>query len=438
MNIAPHLKSSPQGGEEVKNKIYLIWNMSNNSFFKNYGFSLLLFASILVGAFLGMLFKENAVVFKPLGDIFLNLLFTAVVPLVFFSISSAIAGMQDAKRLAKIVGSMMLIFVLTGIVASVVMIVAVKIYPIAQGVNIALPAVQNTEHYSVAQQIVKALTVTDFVEIFSKKNMLALIIFSSLIGLSALWAKEAGKPFVQFLVSGNAVMTKVIKIIMAYAPVGLGAYFAYLVGVFGPQLMGSYVRVAALYYPVSLLYFVFAFSFYAFLAGGMIGVKTFWKNIIPTSLTAWATGSSVATIPVNLEAAEKSGVPQDIREVVIPLGATIHMEGSCLAAIVKISLLFGIYQMDFSSPMVLLTAVGIAILSGTVMSGIPGGGFIGELLIVTMYGFPIEALPVISMVGTIVDPPATMVNAVGDNVASMMVARLLGGKNWRKSQPTCG
>ncbi len=404
--------------------------MKNNSFLKNYGFSLLLLASIFFGAFLGFLFKEKAVIFKPLGDIFLNLLFTAVVPLVFFSISSAIAGMQDAKRLVKIVGSMMLIFILTGIVASVVMIFAVKIYPLAQGVSIALPPVQNNEHYSVAQQIVKALTVADFVEIFSKKNMLALILFSSLIGLATLWAKEAGRPFAQFLVSGNAVMTKVIKIIMFYAPIGLGAYFSYLVGVFGPQLLGSYARVAALYYPVALLYFVFAFSFYAFWAGGVNNVKIFWQNIIPTALTAWATGSSVATIPVNLEAAQKSGVPEDIREVVIPLGATIHMEGSCLAAIIKISLLFGIYQMDFSSPAVLLTAIGIAILSGTVMSGIPGGGFIGELLIVTMYGFPVEALPVISMVGTIVDPPATMVNAAGDNVASMLVARMLGGKSW--------
>ncbi|MCB9756850.1 MAG: dicarboxylate/amino acid:cation symporter [Candidatus Omnitrophica bacterium] len=407
--------------------------MQSNKFLKNYGFSLILFVSILFGSFSGMLFKQDAVMFKPLGDIFLNLLFTAVVPLVFFSISSAIAGMQDAKRLAKILGTMMLIFVLTGMIAAVVMIVAVKIFPLAQGINIALPAPLTVESYSLAQQIVKAVTVTDFVEIFSKKNMLALILFSALMGLATLFAGEGGRPFAKFLVSGNVVMTKVIKLIMFYAPVGLGAYFAYLVGVFGPQLMGSYLRVALLYYPVAFLYFIFAFSFYVFFAGGLKAVKTFWQNMISTSLTAWATGSSVATIPVNLEAANKNGVPQDISEVVIPLGATIHMEGSCLAAIVKISLLFGIFHMDFSSPGVILTAMGIALLSGTVMSGIPGGGFIGELLIVTLYGFPIEALPVLAMVGTIVDPPATMVNAVGDNVASMLVARVLGGKQWRKN-----
>jgi len=407
--------------------------MKAKSFLKNYGSSILLFSSIIVGSMLGMVLKERAVILKPFGDIFLNLLFTAVIPLVFFSISSAIAGMSDAKRLGKIVGWMMVIFVATGIISSVLMIAVVKFYPPAQGINIALPSPTNIEHYNIGEQVVKAFTVSDFVDIFSKKNMLALIIFAALVGLATLFSKAPGKPFAQFLVSGNEVMGQVIKIIMFYAPVGLGAYFAYLVGVFGPQLMGSYVRVATLYYPTALLYFGIFFSLYAFVAGGAVAVRTFWTNIIPAALTAWATGSSVATIPVNLEAAQKNGVPKDIREVVIPIGATIHMEGSCLAAIVKISLLFGIFNMDFSGPGTLLTAIGISILAGTVMSGIPGGGFIGELLIVTMYGFPIEALPIISMVGTIVDPPATMVNSIGDNVSSMLVARILGGEKWMQT-----
>ncbi|MBF0490586.1 MAG: cation:dicarboxylase symporter family transporter, partial [Candidatus Omnitrophica bacterium] len=199
---------------------------------------------------------------------------------------------------------------------------------------------------------------------------------------------------------------------------------------FGPQLLGTYARAMTLYYPVALLYFFSAYTFYTYLAGGVLGVKTFWRNIVPVSLTAWATGSSVATIPCNLEAADKSGVPQDIREIIIPMGATIHLEGSCLSAILKISLLFGLFHMEFSSPMIIITAVGVALLGGAVMAGIPGGGFLGELLIVMMYGFPIEALPIISMIGTLGDPPATMVNAVGDNVSSMLVSRLMGGKNW--------
>ncbi len=89
-----------------------------------------------------------------------------------------------------------------------------------------------------------------------------------------------------------------------------------------------------------------------------MGLKVFWRNIIPVSLTAWATGSSVAAIPLNIEAADKASVPQDVQEIIIPMGATIHMEGSCLSAILKIALLFGLFHMDFTSPMVIITAVG--------------------------------------------------------------------------------
>ncbi|MCK5173903.1 MAG: cation:dicarboxylase symporter family transporter, partial [Planctomycetes bacterium] len=213
-----------------------------------------------------------------------------------------------------------------------------------------------------------------------------------------------------------------------YAPIGLGAYFAYMVGVFGPQIVGSYARVLALYYPVAILYFVLGFSLYAFSAAGRRGVRDFWTQIAPAALTALGTGSSLAALPANLQAAERIGVPEDVREIVLPLGATIHMDGSCLAAIMKIAVLFSLYGYDFSGPAVLAGAIGVAILCGLVMSGIPGGGFLGEALIVSIYGFGPEALPIIAMLGTLVDPLATMINSSGDTVAAMMVNRLLTGK----------
>ena len=390
---------------------------------------LFLIASILLGCGLGVVLKDKATLLKPFGDLFLNLLFTMVVPLVFFSLSSAIAGMTDLKRLGKIMFWMMVIFITTGVVSSVIMLIAVTLVPVAQGFTVNLPPYTSPDHLKMGEQLVKAFTVSDFADLLSKKNMLALIVFAILIGVSALAAKPKTKPFIDFLVAGNEVSSKAITYIMMYAPIGLGAYFAYLVGVLGPQSLGTYVRVVALYYPVAIFYFFFAFSFYVYTASGLAGVKSFWRNIIPVALTAWGTGSSVASIPVNLEAAKRIGIPQDVREVVIPIGATIHMEGSCLSAVLKIALLFGLFQMPFNGFETIVMAIGIAILSGTVMSGIPGGGFLGELLIVTMYGFPVEALPIISIVGTLVDPPATMINSVGDNVAGMLVSRILGGRS---------
>lgn len=403
-------------------------------FLESYGFSILLIISILIGAALGVALKQDAAALKPLGDIFLNLLFTVIVPLVFFSISATVASMTNLKRLGKILSVMVLIFVITGIIASVVMITAVILFPPAIGVNIPLPATADVEQIKTADQIVRAFTAPDFSNILSRNNMLALIVFSILTGLAASAAGEKGKAFTRFLTSANAVMMKLISFIMYYAPIGLCAYFAYLVGVFGPKLLGSYARSMAVYYPTAILYFFLAFTLYAFLAGRGPGVKKFWSNIIPPSVTALATGSSMATIPLNLQAADKIGVPRDISEVVIPIGATMHMEGSCLAAVLKIAFLFGIFQMPFTGIETVLTALGIALLTGVVVSGIPGGGTIGELLILSMYNLPPEAFPLITMIGTLVDAPATMVNAVGDNVASMMIARVLGGKHWMEEQ----
>ena len=399
-------------------------------FLKSYGFSILLIASIVFGAILGMAFQKDAARLKPLGDLFLHLLFTVIVPLVFFSIASTVASMTHLKRLGKILLVMILVFVITGLIASAVMMVAVIFFPPASGVKFSLPAGEGLQQFKAAEQIVRAFSVPDFPDLLSKNNMLALIIFSMLVGVAASAAGEKGKDFTRFLTSANTVMMKLISFIMYYAPIGLCAYFAYLVGVFGPELLGSYARAMAVYYPTALLYFFIAFTFYAYLAGRSRGVKSFWSHIIPPSVLALATGSSMATIPANLQAAEEIGVPKDISEVVIPIGATMHMEGSCLAAVLKIAFLFGIFQMPFTGVDTILTALGIALLTGVVVSGIPGGGTIGELLILSLCGFPPEAFPLITMIGTLVDAPATMVNAVGDNVSSMMVARVLGGKEW--------
>jgi Na+/H+-dicarboxylate symporter len=401
-------------------------------FLKSYGFSFILIGAIIIGSVLGIIYQKDAAVFKPFGDVFLNLLFTAIVPLVFFSISSAVASMTNLRRLGKILAAMIFVFVVTGLIASMVMMIGVMLYPPAQGVKIALGSGVDAQHLNIADQIVKAFTAPDFADILSKKNMLALIIFSILLGLATSATGERGKPFAKFLNSASDVMMKLISYIMYYAPIGLCAYFAYLVGVFGPQLLGAYMRAMILYYPTAILYFFIAFTLYAFIAAKGEGVRRFWRNITPPALVALATGSSMATIPSNLEAADKSGIPKDISEMVIPIGATMHMEGSCLAAVVKIAFLFGIFQMNFFGWETIASALGISLLVGVVVSGIPGGGTIGELLIISIYGFPLESFPIITMIGTLVDAPATMINAVGDNVASMMVSRILGGKDWIK------
>lgn len=392
---------------------------------KAYYFPLFLTLSIIAGCMAGYAMGKQAIIFKPLGDIFLNLLFTVVVPLVFFSIASSVANLGETKKLFKIIAAMFATFLFTGIIAAIFMIIVVKLYPPAQGVVLKLGLPDKIESINVVDQIVSIFSVSDFTQLLSHKNMLPLIFFSLLMGLAASTAKEKGKAFTAFLQSGAEVMMKVITYVMYFAPIGFFAYFAVLVGESGPQLIENYFRVLWIYYVFATIYFFLAFTLYAFLSGGQNNVKLFWQNVFLPMVTALATCSSAASIPANLQATRNMKVSTEVYETVIPMGAIIHKDGSVLGAIIKIAFLFGVYGMSFDGLMVLSTALIIALLVGTVMGAIPSGGMLGELLILSFYGFPPQALIIIAAISIIIDPLATMLNVTGDSVCSMMVDRML-------------
>jgi Na+/H+-dicarboxylate symporter len=402
-----------------------------SGFLKNYNSILLLLGGIIVGSILGLVFGDGVEVIKPLGDIFLNLLFTAIIPLVFFTIASSIANLQKNENLGKLFGIVMGVFLTTVIISAIIMIMAVLLFPIHQGFVQSKIALETIQQSSTGSQITQLLTVNDFYEILSRKNMLALILFSFLIGFSTLRSGEKGKNFKKFLDSGNEVMKQLLHLIMKTAPIGLGAYFAYQVGIFGPQLFGAYAKPLGLYYAVCTFYFIVFFSLYAFFAGGNQGLKIFWKNNITPALTAVGTCSSIATIPANLEAAEQMKIPSHISNLVIPLGAPLHKDGSSMSSIVKIAVIFAMFGKDLTDPYTILTAIGITIIVSVVEGGIPNGGYIGEILAITVYGFPMEqALPAAMIIGTLVDPIATLLNANGDLVCAMIVTRISEGKKW--------
>ena len=401
------------------------------SIWEAYKFSILLIGAILIGSLIGIHFGEAAVKLKPLGDLFINGMFMIVVPLVFITISSSIAGMNDMNRLGKIMKNLFLIFVGTGVVAFFYVFVVVKIFPPAAGVALEMPAAEALKPFQTGDQIVKAITVTDFPELISRKNMLPLIIFSIVFGICVNMIGEKGRAIAQGLEALSEVFLKMIGLLMYYAPIGLGAYFAALVGEHGKELLGSYARAIAVYYPLCLVYMFTAFLVYGYIAAGKEGIRAL-KHVISPAITAVATQSSIATLPVNLEACKKIGVPKDIREIVLPIGATAHMDGTVLSTILKISFLFGIFQIPFEGIGTYLSALALSVVGGVVMSGVPGGGLIGEMLIVTMYGFPAEAFPIIATIGYLVDPFATMINASGDTMASMLVTRAVEGKDWIK------
>ncbi|SKB72877.1 dicarboxylate/amino acid:cation symporter [Daejeonella lutea] len=410
--------------------------LKRSEFLKNYSNIILLLIGIISGTILGLLLGKKVEVLKPIGDIFLNLLFTAVIPLIFFAISSSIANIDRTKKMGKVMVVMFSVFVGTVLISAILTVLAVWMFPLPQNIDTVATVTEELKPQSFGDQAASLLTVNEFYELLSRKSMLAFIIFSFLVGFAASRSGEAGESFKRFLTGGDEVMKQLLILIMKLAPIGLGAYFAYQIGVFGPQLFGTYAHSMAIYYGLCTIYFVVFFSFYAFIAAGIPGVNIYWKNNIIPSFTALSTCSSVATIPANLAAAKAMKVPEHIANLAIPLGAPIHKDGSSISSIIKIAAVFAIMGKDFTDPYTILVALGITVIVSTVEGGIPNGGYIGEILVMTVYNFPIEMLPVVMIIGTLVDPMATLLNACGDTVCAMMVTRFTEGKNWLKKAIT--
>lgn len=403
--------------------------MSN--WIKNYSSILWLIGGITLGSIAGLILGPKAAVIKPVGDIFLNLLFVAVIPLVLFAISSAIANLQGAQKISRIMFTMFAVFVGTVITAALLTILAVSLFPVhmSGGTSVISDVSKKTP---LGDQITGMFTTSELYELLSRKNMLALIIFSILIGFGALRSGEKGEAFRNFLNSGNEVFKNVFVLIMKPAPLGLGAFFAYQVSVFGPSLFGTYAHTLGIGYGVSIFYYFVCFSIYAFIAGGIKGFRRYWENNIIPSATAVGTCSSIATIPANLDAAKKIGISDTIASITIPLGGTLHKDGSSVSSILKMAVVFAMFGRGFNNPETILIALSVTVLVSMVEGGIPNGGYVGELLFISVYGFPPEALPPAIIMGTLIDPVATLLNATGDTVAAMLVNRFVEGRNWPK------
>lgn len=412
-------------------------------FLSNYKSTIVLLVAIIVGAIVGIVFQEKATILSPLGDLFLNLLLVIVVPLIFLTITTSISKMQQPKRLGKIMITIIGVFLFTSIIAVIVgfaSIYFVKLVNPEDGEQIRASLEETVvseeteteeEEMSIADRTVNLLTVNDFYKLLSKDNIVALLVFSVIFGIALNMAGEKGKPVYNFLASANEVVGNVIKIIMYFAPIGLGCYFAALVGSFGASIAVGYLKTFVVYTIVAIAFYFIMYTLYAFLAGGKKGIIAFWKNAIPSTLTALATCSSAASIPVNIECSKKMGVPDDIAETTIPLGTTFHKDGSIIGSVFKIMFLVCLFGTSLATVGDVLGVLGVALLANLLITAVPiGGGTISEMLIITMMGYPVAALPILTIIATIIDPQATMLNVVGDTVSSMMVTRVVDGKDW--------
>ena len=409
-------------------------------FLSNYKSTIILLVAIIVGAIIGIIFQEKATILSPFGDLFLNLLLVIIVPLIFLTITTSIAKMKTPKRLGKIMVTIVCVFLITSIIAVLIgfastYFVKLVIPEDGEQIRASLDDVdgegENESEVSILDRTVSLLTVNDFQKLLSKENIVALLVASVIVGLAINMTGEKAKPVIDFLVASNEIINNVVKIIMYYAPIGLGCYFAALVGSFGETIVVGYLKTFVIYTVVAVAFYFIIYTIYAFIAGGKKGVKVFWKNVLPSTVTSLATCSSAASIPVNIECSKKMGVPDDIAETTIPLGTSFHKDGSIIGSVFKIMFLVCLFGTSLATTGDVLGVLGVALLANLLVTAVPiGGGTISEMLIITMMGYPVAALPILTIIATIIDPPATMLNVVGDTVSSMMVTRVVDGKEW--------
>lgn len=403
---------------------------------KNYAFSLTLILGVVLGGVAGAIFGDKTSIVKPIGDLFLNMMFVLIVPLVFFSVSSAICNIkQGGHMVGRLIASIVGVFLLTAMIAGVIAYVVTLFYNPFSGISIDNFPMKsfdevNPSSRSTGEMFVYAVTVSDFINLFSKNNLLPLILFSIFFGVASSMVETKSAHIAKILNAGTEIMLKMMNLIMYIAPIGLGCYFAYTVGQLGGQLLNGYLHAFLLYLVLACICYFILNSLYVFIAGGKRGLIYFWKNMLTPSLTAIATASSAACIPVNIEASKKIGVPSQIAETVIPLGTNMHKDGSVMGGILKIVFLITIFGSETPLASNIFIIVGMAILVGAVMGAIPSGGMTGELLICSVFGFPPEMVGALMIISTIIDAPATLVNSTGNVACSMLVARLAMGKKW--------
>ena len=402
---------------------------------KNYKSTIILLLSIIIGTIIGLIFKEKACVLSPLGDIFLNLMFVVIVPLIFLTITSSIIKMENPKRLGKIMITILIVFAVMSIIAALIGVASsytIKLIDskdINNLTNLLNQDAAISEEVNILQKTANLLTVNDFYKILSKDNIIAILVFSIIFGFAIRKSKDKGKKVSELILSLNEVVINIVNIIMYYAPIGLGCFIATLIGSYGSVIAIGFLKTFIVYTLVCLFIYVFVYSAYVFLVSGKKGLKAYWKNIIGPSTTALATCSSAATIPINIKYTKEMGVPSDIAETTIPMGTSFHKDGSVVGSAFKIMFLIYLFGKDIN----ILTILGVSLLSTLLITAVPiGGGTISEMFILQILGFPSSALPILSIIATIIDAPATVLNVVGDSCSSLIVARIIDGKNFLK------
>lgn len=381
--------------------------------------------ALILGALAGFIFKEKVVIIKPLGTVFLRLLKMTILPLVFFSIAAGVSGIADLQRLKKVGVTFLGYWALASALAGIMGLVWAFI--IRPGQNITLPT---TEKLDVDVNLLDSVInwIPDNVAAaFSEGNLLQIIVFALFVGItiSLISNTKGGKMLADFFQASSDMMSRMVGIVLRFAPIGVFALISNVTGTLGTiVLKGIGKMILTQYVAYGMMLIVVYPIILKFIA--KVNPIQHFKNIYPAMVLAFSTQSSSATLPLTMESTKKrAGVPEDMVNLIAPPAATINMH-ACAAEMpiyaVFASQIYGI-NLGFID---LITIVVLGVIMAAGVAGVPGGGIIMSAVLLQVMGLPLDIVPWIAGVYILIDMPNTMLNVTGDTVGMVYTAAKLG------------
>lgn len=392
---------------------------------KKLGLTSKIFIGFALGIILGLIFGEKVTVIKPLGDIFLTLIKMIVVPLVFCSITSGVASIGDINKLKRIGSKTLIYFVVATMLAGIIGIVIAQL--VQPGSGVELNMIQANSKYEAKEMPTLAKTLLDMfpsnpIKALVDGNLMQIIVFSLFLGVSLTLLGEKGKKAIELFDIGTEAMYKMTAIVMDFSPIGVAALMACSIGEYGLKIFGPLGKFILTDYlgllAVILLLYVPMLKFIA-----KIPLGYFFKKVLQIWLVTASTTSSSGTLPVTISVTKKKfGVSDELAEFILPLGATMNMNGAVVyysAAVMFVSQIYGV-TMDLSQQVLIIILATIISIGSP---GIPGGGIVMTIMLITTMGLPMEIVGMIAGIYRIIDMGHTTLNVTGDVITSLCIGR---------------
>ncbi|MGM0914617.1 MAG: dicarboxylate/amino acid:cation symporter [Pseudomonadota bacterium] len=379
-------------------------------------------AGLILGVLAGALMGESASIFKPVGDIFISAIKMLIVPLVFSTLVVGITAMRDPQKMGRIGARTIGLYLITTAFAISIGLLASWIFQPGVGLEMSFESGVEAKEAPSLVEIIVGLVPQNPVDALASGNILQIIVFAIGLGISLTLIGEKGEPVVRVFESFAEAMYKLTGIVMAFAPFGVFGLIAHVAGSYGLEVLLPLAKVIGVAYLASILHVLVVYSGMLALIGKLNPLR-YLQGILDALVVAYSSASSSGTLPVSIRCAQNNlGVSEGVSGFVLPVGATINMDGTAIYQGVVAVFIAQLLGVDLS-----LMDYGMIIVTGTLASigtaGVPGAGLVMLSIVMAQIGLPLEAIAVIAGIDRILDMARTSVNVAGDLMVTTLVGK---------------